>query len=181
MAGNEYVQDYCQLRNIYNSQYLNDETKNVMKELESKKLKIESIKSQCKEDMTETLESMTKLVKETTNELDFNNEDLQATFSILGQINNVLSSRINDIKNNVFEKDNSKIEESYKKYIVNNFYDSPISYYSRLLTDIGYILDTSRNNELLNKLRDLHNTSKIKLDKLNALLSNNSTSMEGEE
>lgn len=179
MAGNEYIQAYCELRNIYNSQYLNDETKNVMKELETKKLRIENVKTQCKEDLTQTLKEMADLTKETTQNLDFNSEDARITFNILSQINSVLSGRIDTIKNSIFDKDDSKIEESYYKYISNDSYNNPIEYYKALLNDINYML-TSSNNELMNKVRDLYNTAKIRLEKLNALLNAN-VNMEGEE
>ena len=174
-AGNEYIQEYCESRNIYNSQYMNDETKNVFKELETKKQKIENIKDLCKEEVENTLKDMTKLTKET--ELDFNAEDITTTFNILSQINNVLSSRIRDLKSSVFDKNDKRIEECYEEYLSLNSYNNPINYYQSLINDIGYIV-SSRDNDLMNKLRDLYNTAKDKLNKLNDLMNNSNN---GEE
>lgn len=181
MTGNEYIQAYCELRNIYNSQHLNDETKNVMKELENKKNRYESIKEQCKKDITDTLQELTDLTKETTQIIDINGEDLSLTFSLLSQINNVLCTRVNDIKCSVFNKNDKKIEECYKEYLSNSSDYNPIEYYKQLLKSINYIItDTYGDNDIKNKLADLYATAKGKLNKLNDLLNNN-TSVEGEE
>lgn len=177
MTGNKYIKDYCENRNIYNSQYMNDETKNVFKELASKKERIENAKELTKENMTETLKELTELTKETSLNLDFEKEDIRITFNILGQLNNLLSNRIRDIKSDTFNKDLSNLEENqnYLKYISNNYINySPVTYYQRLIEEIGYIVSAnSCNNEIMNKLKDLYNTAKANLDKLNSLLNNN--------
>jgi len=182
MSGNEYIQAYCELRNIYNSQHLNDETKNVMKELETKKNKYESIKEQCKKDMTDTLQELSDIAKETTQTIDLNNEDLSFTFNILSQVNNVLCNRINDVKCSVFDKNDKKIEECYENYISNNNDYNPIEYYKQLLKSVNYIItDNWFECEIKTKLQSLYDTAKAKLDKLNSLLTNNNASVEGEE
>lgn len=176
MTGNKYIKDYCENRNIYNSQYMNDETKNVFKELASKKERIENAKELTKENMTETLKELTELTKETSSNLDFEKEDIRITFNILGQLNSLLSNRIRDIKGDFFNKDLSNLEENqnYLKYISNHNIYSPINYYQRLIEEIGYIVSAnSCDNEIMNKLKDLYNTAKANLDKLNSLLNNN--------
>lgn len=176
MDGNKYIKDYCENRNIYNSQYMNDETKNVFKELASKKERIENVKELTKETMTETLKGLTELTKETSSNLDFEKEDIRITFIILGQLNSLLSNRIRDIKSDTFNKDLSNLEENknYLKYISNHNAYSPINYYQRLIEEIGYIVSVNgHDNEIMNKLRDLYNTAKVNLDKLNSLLNNN--------
>lgn len=177
MAGNEYVQEYCESKNIYNSQYMNDETKNVFKELESKKAKMEIIKEECKTEIETTLKDMAKISKET--EINFDAEDIRTTFNILSQINSILSSRIRDLKNEIFNKNDKKIEECYQQYISISSYNNPISYYKNLVDDISYIVN-SQDNDLMNKLRDLYNTAREKLNKLNDLMNNNTT-LQGEE
>ena len=169
MKENEFLKDYCELNNIYNSQYLNDDTKNVFKELELKKQKLENVKELCKEEMTNTLKDLTNLTKETTSNIDFENDDIRTTLYILGQINNVLSDKISAIKSEVFNKDDEKIENSYRKYISTYSASNPISYYQYLIDDIGRIV-TSSNNELMNKLRDLYKIANENVRKLKNLI-----------
>lgn len=181
MSGNEYVQAYCEEKNIYNSQYLNDETKNVLKELEMRKQKIETIKTECKKDMTETLKDISKLSIETNSKIniDFNDDDLRITFNILSQINSVISNRMNDLNSIIFEKDDETIEKSYYKYMTNRI-ASPIDYYNGLISDIGYIIRGREDSELMNKLKDLYNTAKENVKKLNEMIVNQNN-LEGEE
>ena len=176
MTGNKYIQAYCESKNIYNSQYMNDETKNVFKEIASRKEKIEKAKELTKENMTETLKELTDLTKETTNEIDFESEDIRTTFNILSQINSILSSRIRDLKSDIFDKDNSNLEEdrNYEKYISSWNYTNPTRYYESLISDIGYIVN-SNDNPLMNKLRELYQTAKENMNKLNDLVNSNNT------
>ena len=178
MAGNEYIKEYCESRNIYNSQYMNDETKNVFKELETRKEKIENVKEQCKAELETTLKDMAKLTKET--EINFDDDDIRTTLNILANINNILSDKIRYLKNESLARDNKRIEECYKNYISRYSFNNPVDYYSNLVSEIGYVVN-SQDNELMNKLRDLYNTAKDKLSKLNDLMNNNNTTLQGEE
>lgn len=171
MTGTKYIKDYCNSKNIYNSAYLNDETKNVFKELEVKKQKIENTKDLTKENMTETLKELNEISKETIQNINFENDDIRTTFNILSQINSILSNRVRDVKSTIFEKDNTNIETSYKNYI-GNYFNNPINFYESLIGDIGYIVNSS-DTPLMNKLRDLYNNSKENIKTLKNMLNAN--------
>jgi len=160
----EYLKRYCEEKNIYNSTYLNDETKNVFKELDNKRLAVNEKNKTCKNVIIDLTKQLTKIVLELNNKLsdidtlDFTNNDIRATYETLYNLNCYINSTINTINSSSYFRDldtSRDIKDCYRNYLsleTNN--TNATRKIDDLLSDLRYIECDSDTKE---KLKDIRN------------------------
>jgi hypothetical protein len=175
----DYVKDYCNEKHIYNSTYLNDETKNVFKELEEKKNKNNKSIELCKVEYESLLKTILETQKALINKVD-NFNDLNGKMTILRDLYNLLQekSRVLRNDNDTFKVDNQDLSINYKKYL-GNIGNQALRYYEDLVNSIRYVLP-SESNEMYETLKTIYDNAKDNLEDIKNQLNNN-TIVEGEQ
>lgn len=123
----EYLKEYCESKNIYNGTYLNDETKNVFKELDTKRKKLNDSNKVCKDNIIDITKKLMKISSELNDILNNENlelnQDLIDIYNTIGNINDTIKnivSSVNNTRNFIDNDTNIAIENCYKEYLGDN-------------------------------------------------------------
>ena len=175
----DYIVDYCNDKHIYNSMFLNDETKNVFKELEAKKDKNNKSIELCKVEYENLLKSILEVQKDLINRVD-DLDDLNGKMRVLNNLYGLLEekSRVLRTDDSTFKVDNEDLATNYKKYL-GNVGNIALRYYEDLVNSIYYVLP-SQSNEMYEPLKTIYDNAKDNLEDIKNQLTNNVV-VEGEQ
>ena len=155
-AGNEFIQNYCMEKSIYNSEYMSDETTNIFKELQDKKDKYENIKEDVKKNIQEVVGEMVDLSKKVmanVPELNKENEEnIKQLLKTSTTLQNLITNNIDFINSSQLEKDETRVEDNYRQYIrsgVSYDYNSILRYYENIR---NYLPANDYTNDLITKM-----------------------------
>ena len=176
----DYIKDYCNEKHIYNSAYLNDETKNVFTELETKRQNNNKSIELCKSEYKNLLNTILMEQKDIMNRIESIN-DLDGRIRVLSSIYELLRDKSSILRNDNgdFTIDNESIETGYKKYLSNSTNNRALRYYEDLIDCLYYALP-NQSNECYESLRTIYDNAKENLEEIKQQLNNN-TIVEGEQ
>lgn len=163
--GNEYIQNYCLAKSIYNSEYMSDETTNIFKELQNKKDKYENIKEEVKNNIKEVVGEMVDLTKNVISNMPTLTEETENNVMQLldttRKLQELIINNTNFIKGDTLEKDETKVEDDYRRFMGrDNFrYDDILRYYENLM---AYIPRNDYTKDLTTKMEKVVITLKEK-------------------
>lgn len=184
---NEFIQDYCRSKDIFNSATIVDDTREVFKNLKTRLDNIDNINKEVNSVTDMFTNDILKLLNKYTNKFKkVNSKDSKDILVVLRTFNSILTNQVNDYE---YKKDTKKYKkcsiynyENYSKYLTNNFYNT----YSGELENLSNRLYELHNcinfnnfkdikikevlNNLNNKYQDLFN--KLKKDYDNILHNN---------
>lgn len=123
-VGTEYLKQYCLDRNIFNSEFMSDETTNIINILQNQKDKYETVKKDVKTNIQSILNELLELSKElisTLPELTIENENtIQNILETTSNLQYTISNNLRCLKSDIFEEDNEKVENNLSKYLSNS-------------------------------------------------------------
>lgn len=164
--GNEFLPTYCTQNAIYNSEYMNDETSNIFKILQTRKDNYENVKKDVRTNIQEVLGDMMSLTRKLMDDVPELNGETENTiktlFNTTSSLQNLITNNIDFLNSSSLKEDNEKVEDNYSRYINNGCaynYSNVVSYYENIL---DYLPTNDYTTELKEKMKNVLKTLRDK-------------------
>ena len=153
---NKYIQDYCINKNIYNSEYMSDETENIFRILKIQTKRLEDIKKDVKNNIENISNELLEVLKTLFDEIpsfDKSNDcELQELFRTTRAIQDIVTNSLSLLNNDILKETDNDIENNYSNLLYANW-EAKNNEILRYYTSIrNYIPATNKTSELLARM-----------------------------
>lgn len=174
-SANEFIQDYCRSKDIFNSATIVDDTREVFKNLKNKLDRLKNIDREVENVSSMFNDDVLKLLNKYTNKLKkVNSKYSKDLLVVLKTLNNMLINQVNDYEysKNIKKRKKSSIYEydNYSKYLRNSYYNYSTNF-ENLSNRIGEIYNlvnytTFKDTKIVETLNNLRTKYKDMFDKI---------------